>query len=1148
MEVNKYQTPITDELLFSLSQEEQTDLLDYINNVPFIQHLISPNRLYAKDLPKDEYGRIIVDLCKPHILTDMDYFRQVGLHYEQHGCFTKLKPNGNPNSEYGKWYRRELKRCWNGLVRPSDGEWIPGKLYYYWNYSPITISRIIPGTKIADRVSAFPEIWELTYLWAHYEDQARFGGMYDGFVGGKDAGIISRRGAGKSFFKASNMARLFTVGASNHVKEEVRGVLVAYEKEYLNRDGTLNKFVSMIDFLADNTQWPSTRHRNSLVEMSWQMGYQDADTGVIKGTRNEVLGISAKDNPDKVRGKRCVELVYEEFGVFPKFIDTWTTSEYNVREGEFAFGQRTFIGCVCAGTKVWTNVGELVNIEDLYSHQEAGILGYDGDGVYKEKIQWFKEPAVKPCYKIKTSGNNSIECSEDHPLLMTRPHWRNSLPAKTQRLVGHRYDGKYTTFTLAKDLKVGDQLLLIDEVPIFGNKAVKDARLLGLMVGDGNCSIKSGPQLACVNEEIFNYIKARYKYTVHKEFTTKVGTPYRSIGIHGIIPLLKAAGVYGKVKYNKTFPNNIHEYDKQSLSEFIGGYYDADGNITYNKKRDCVRIVLTSMSESLLNEMKYQLLKFGIHANVQKEFRKDGYTPNTYIYRLYITNQTDVIRFQKNITLLCKHKQSILNKVLSVKPKVDGSRFSKGVFKLNKANNKGHFFIGKDNMQSLYQETITEIEFIGDRPVYNMHTKTTNTYLSNMYITKQTGGTEGSDFQGAAEILNSPEAHRVYALPNVFDKSAAGRAKTILFLGGYLNRKGFYNKDGVSDIIGAIISILKDRTAAKYNSTNPLLITKVKAEMPIVLQEAILKIDSTIYPTSELNDAIMAIDADPTHWGKLWIGRLGQQDGKILYLPDDSKEVIKDFPHKDNKLEGAVCIHALPVCDSSGIPPRGRYIAGLDPIDDDESTTLSLFSLYIMDLFTDELVFEYTGRPALADDGYEICRKALLMYNAECNYENNKKGLFKYFSQHNALYLLSDTLEFLKDKEEGKPNYITNKSKGTHALASVNSYARRLIRDWLLSPVVISVPSTTTPGEMVQQETFGLYKIKFRALLRELALWNPDGNFDRHAALGMLMLLREDKLRRLGVQSKGNEGDRIEDDYLGNDEYFMRNYRESRQH
>ena len=85
--------------------------------------------------------------------------------------------------------------------------------------------------------------------------------------------------------------------------------------------------------------------------------------------------------------------------------------------------------------------------------------------------------------------------------------------------------------------------------------------------------------------------------------------------------------------------------------------------------------------------------------------------------------------------------------------------------------------------------------------------------------------------------------------------------------------------------------------------------------------------------------------------------------------------------------------------------------------DDDTSETLSLGSFYILDLFTDDLVFEYTGRPMFADDFYEICRRACLFYNAELNYENNKKGLFKYFSQHNSLYLLSDTLEFLADKE-----------------------------------------------------------------------------------------------------------------------------------
>ena len=96
--------------------------------------------------------------------------------------------------------------------------------------------------------------------------------------------------------------------------------------------------------------------------------------------------------------------------------------------------------------------------------------------------------------------------------------------------------------------------------------------------------------------------------------------------------------------------------------------------------------------------------------------------------------------------------------------------------------------------------------------------------------------------------------------------------------------------------------------------------------------------------------------------------------------------------------------------------------------DDDTSETLSLGSFYILDLFTDDLVFEYTGRPMFADDFYEICRRACLFYNAELKYENNKKGLFKYFSQHNSLYLLADTLEFLADKEIIKPGTYGNKA------------------------------------------------------------------------------------------------------------------------
>jgi hypothetical protein len=82
-----------------------------------------------------------------------------------------------------------------------------------------------------------------------------------------------------------------------------------------------------------------------------------------------------------------------------------------------------------------------------------------------------------------------------------------------------------------------------------------------------------------------------------------------------------------------------------------------------------------------------------------------------------------------------------------------------------------------------------------------------------------------------------------------------------------------------------------------------------------------------------------------------------------------------------------------------------------------------------------------------ADEFYENCRRALLFYNAVGNYENSKKGLFSYFSKTNSLYLLTDTLEFLKDKDMVKGALYGNKTKGTVATQPVNSYARRCIRD-----------------------------------------------------------------------------------------------------
>jgi hypothetical protein len=65
---NKYQTPIDTTLKQSVSEKVFSDLIEFIQNVKWIERLITPDRKRAKDLDRDHQGKIIVDLENPHIL------------------------------------------------------------------------------------------------------------------------------------------------------------------------------------------------------------------------------------------------------------------------------------------------------------------------------------------------------------------------------------------------------------------------------------------------------------------------------------------------------------------------------------------------------------------------------------------------------------------------------------------------------------------------------------------------------------------------------------------------------------------------------------------------------------------------------------------------------------------------------------------------------------------------------------------------------------------------------------------------------------------------------------------------------------------------------------------------------------------------
>lgn len=375
-----------------------------------------------------------------------------------------------------------------------------------------------------------------------------------------------------------------------------------------------------------------------------------------------------------------------------------------------------------------------------------------------------------------------------------------------------------------------------------------------------------------------------------------------------------------------------------------------------------------------------------------------------------------------------------------------------------------------------------------------------------------TAGDDQSDFTAFAEMFYSPEGYNLEPLDNVFDKEGQGRKKCCFFFPAYLNYdESCIDKNGNSDVSKALLMILYDRYKVKYGTTDINTIVKRISQYPIVPQEAMLRSHGNIFPVTELNERLNQLDNDPNAFDDVYVGELVQDNktGEVKFNPTIDLP-IRDFPTKDNKVKGALEIFEMPKKNGEGKIPAGRYICSADPYDADCSNTMSLGSIFVMDLWTDMIVAEYTGRPTFAEDFYEICRKLCLFYNCRCMYEQNVMGMFSYFSSHNAIHLLAETPEYLVQRNMISSIGYGNKSVGIRATTPIINGAFKMIQTWLRKPIV-SI-ETDAEGNNNEVTIPNLYRIKNRALLKELVLWNPQGNFDRIMSLVQLMLYREEKM------------------------------------
>ena len=371
-----------------------------------------------------------------------------------------------------------------------------------------------------------------------------------------------------------------------------------------------------------------------------------------------------------------------------------------------------------------------------------------------------------------------------------------------------------------------------------------------------------------------------------------------------------------------------------------------------------------------------------------------------------------------------------------------------------------------------------------------------------------TGGSDESDYFGLQSIFYQPEVFHCLPVKNIWDDGATEPCG--FFVPQYYNLgPKFMDEMGNSLLDESLKHTLAEREAIISKATSRLVVDRFIAERPFTPAEACLQLTGNIFPKAELSKHLATIRTNRKLSEFKQVGDLvWQEDGTLAWVPAHVPQDLRTYRiPQGQRPDGQIVIWEHPI-DS---PPYGLYISGCDTYDFDKSSTDSLGSVFIYKRFQsfeqyhDIIVAEYTGRPERSEIFYETVRKLLIYYNATCLYENEKTGLFQYFTKVHSEHLLADQPDIIKDIIKDS---TVQRGKGIHMPKQIKSWAEGKLKEWLI--------------EERGNGSLGLHTILSEPLLEELISYNDEHNFDRVIALMLVMVYRE-QLHRVVIKAKHKE-------------------------
>lgn len=268
----------------------------------------------------------MVDFTKKII--NSNKFRAPAIRFLETGSYCTY-PKGT--QEYYSYWDSEKEKCIKGYTS-EDGDYISGYNYFYLNYSPII--RIVwedaevNGTtkKIRRSYRTFPDFYDYDYYF--------FSGIDEAETEGRHMAVSKSRRKGYSYKAASMACRNF------FLIPESKTYIYASNKQYLTDDGILTKAWDYMDFIDEHTAWGKKRQvaNTSMRRRASMLVTDEYGNKIEVGYKSEIIGVTLKDNPDNVRGKRGKLIIFEEAGSFPELGAAWQIARPSVEQDGMTFG------------------------------------------------------------------------------------------------------------------------------------------------------------------------------------------------------------------------------------------------------------------------------------------------------------------------------------------------------------------------------------------------------------------------------------------------------------------------------------------------------------------------------------------------------------------------------------------------------------------------------------------------------------------------------------------------------------------------------------------------------------------------------------------------------------------------------------------